>query len=523
VEELRYERAAELCHLLGALKLRSGRDVRAELRFGGDFSFWDIVAPFLVLYRFPLLFPPSPESSFAPAAGDFGLRPLRGRLSRIKDHIVSPLKNARGCPGRPKEEKTVLFLGFMKTFYRDVLSSVAESLVKDGGLDVVVLGQDHKRPEGASDDKRLEFHSLWEHWDADAETEKRALFRGLKAARRTTIREIRAAARSGYFPFLLNIKALSAEWSWLFIREFKRLIPYVAAARHILKKHRPALIVSADDADQRCRVFSLAGRSLGIPSLLIQQGLSKRIVPEWTFFSQDKVAAMNATSRSDMTAQGVPADKITVTGHPGFDRLLAPAPDVRQKIRSDFGLKKEQKLVLFASQPYYFGVFNNAKIRRLMIRSIVQAANRFENLMLAVKPHPGENIRELKKFVGRSSRVAIAGKMDDITDLIQACDIFITFFSTSALQALYAGKPVINVDFPESGGSNIYTRSGATWTARSEEEIVLHLENLLSGTKTEETEKREKARLAFLRELTYIPDGKATLRAAQIALEMIRS
>ncbi len=523
MEENRYEKAAELCRLLGALKLGSGKDIRAELRLGGDFSFWDIVAPFLTLYRFPLLFPRSPESSFAPAAGNFRLRPVRGRLSRLKDHIVSPPKSARGCPGWPKKEKTVLFLGFMKTFYRDVLRSVAETLVEDGGLDVVVLGQDHERPAGAIDDKKLEFHSLWDHWDADAETEKRALLRGLKAERKTMIREIRAAARSGYFPFPLNIDALAAEWSWLFAREFKRLIPYVAAARHILKRHRPALIVSADDADQRCRVFTLAGRSLGIPSLLIQQGLSKRTFPEWTFFSQNRIAAMNATSRSDMTAQGVPPEIITVTGHPGFDRLLKPEPGEREKIRSGFGLAGGQTMVLFASQPYYVGTFRTPEIRRTMMKAIVNAVASFESMVLVIKPHPGDRLREIKKAIGKSRRVAIAGKMEDITGLIQACDIFMTFFSTSALQALYAGKPVINVDFPESGEPDLYSRGGATWTARSEEDIIRHLGNLLSGTKSKETEEREKARQEFLREMTYVPDGKATLRAAQIALEMIRS
>ena len=232
---------------------------------------------------------------------------------------------------------------------------------------------------------------------------------------------------------------------------------------------------------------------------------------------------MNASSRADMAAQGVPPDKITVTGHPGFDRLLSPEPGAREKIRSGYGLAEGQKMVLLASQPYYAGAFRTPEIRRTMIRAIVNAAASFKNMILVIKPHPGDRLREIKRAVGKSRRMAIAGKTEDITGLIHGCDIFMTFFSTSALQALYAGKPVINVDFPESGGPDLYSRSGATWTARSEEDIVRRLGRLAAGPSPGETDGREKARRAFLQEMIYIPDGKATLRAAQIALEMIRS
>ena len=112
-------------------------------------------------------------------------------------------------------------------------------------------------------------------------------------------------------------------------------------------------------------------------------------------------------------------------------------------------------------------------------------------------------------------------KACDIFDLIQTTDILITFFSTAALQALYTGKPVINVEFEGSGGVPVYSQSGATWVARSEDEIAMHIRNLIGDKKDEEIKARKLAKEKFLQDMAYSPDGCATRRIVKICKDIL--
>ncbi len=477
----------------------------------------------MALYRFPLLFLHNGGSRPWRERLKYYVRPYRGLAARFRDSVISsPRRTATACPKWPEGGQTVLFLGFVPTFYRDVLRPVAESLATKERIQVVVIGESQNPPIDVPANEKVRFQSLWEHWDNDTANLSKIMLRHLQTLQniflnRTQFEAVIQNMGEGFDSF-----ALTREFYWLFWREFKRLIPQIAVAMQILDKHRPALIVSADDADQRCRVYSLLAREKGIPSLLVQQGLTEGGYPEWHFFSQTAVAAMGQSSRADMIAQGVPSEKIMLTGHPGFDHLALPEPELCARVRTDLGLSKGQKMILFVSQPYYVGVFNIPGIRQVMIKAIVQACGSLKNIKLIVKPHPGDNMRELKVLIGKAPRVVMVDRTMDISPLIKACDVLITFFSTAALQALYAGKPVINVDFPGSGGQSLYSESGATWIARSNDEIATHIRKLIGETGNKEIASREAARQRFLYDMAYLPDGQATERVVKVALNMLQ-
>lgn len=153
-----------------------------------------------------------------------------------------------------------------------------------------------------------------------------------------------------------------------------------------------------------------------------------------------------------------------------------------------------------------------------MIRAVAKAAARTGAIRLVIKPHPSEQMSELRRLFGASVETIIVDQRQDITPLILACDVMITFFSQSALQALYVGIPVVNVDFPGSGGATIYSESRATWTARSTDDIVTHLSRLTGSDRNEEIASREVARQRFIRDWVHTPDG----HAAERVLEVIR-
>lgn len=519
--EDRFRLAVDLYKFLGETNLPTGNNLRTELRLDLDISLWDVVATYMVLYRFPLLFSCNGRNRPWHEKMKCYLRPYRGLGAQFRDSVVSPpYRTAMGCSKWPEGYRTVLFLGFVPTFYRDVLQPVAESHATNENIRVVVVSEGKNTLNFS---EKIIFQSLWEHWNKDVEVLSKLMLRRLKILKNIFFSKQWLKSLMKNVRLSCDNSSLTREFYWLFWREFKRLIPQIAVARHILVTHRPSLIISADDADQRCRIYSLLARECGIPSLLVQQGLTSREYPEWAFFSHNIIAAMGETSRSAMIAQGIPDERIIVTGHPGFDRLLSQEPDTCVHVRAELGVKNAQKMVLFTSQPYYVGVFNTPEIRGVMIKAIVDAVNSLENMLLVIKPHPSDNTRELRKLIGKLPKVVIADRTANISHLIKSCDILITFFSTSALEALHVDKPVINVAFPGSGGSNMYIESGATWVARSQNEITTLLKILTGENSKEEITKRETNQQHFISKWAHLPDGHATERVVEVILGLMRN
>jgi len=523
MDEDRFKLAVRLTKSLGEMKVGTGTMLSEELRLGQKISLWEVVASYLTMYRFPLLFSNDNGGNTSREKLKYWLRPYRGLLARLRDSVASKsVRSATACEKWPERGTTVLFLGFMPNYYRDVLRPVAETLSNREGMQAVVVGMDRNLPTGNLPGGEVQYQSIWDHWTPETDVLSQNMLKHLKILQKSffSSSQLEVLNDTGE---KANVFGLNREFIWLFWREFKRLIDLMVVAEHILEKHKPALIVSADDADQRCRIYSLLAREMGIPALLVQQGLTESDYPEWRFFSQTVVAAMGSGSQRDMIAQGVPHERITVTGHPGFDILASPQPDLCASVRADLGVRNGEKMILFVSQPYYVGTFNTPEIRQEMIRAIVQACSLVKNNRLVVKPHPGDDLRDLKGLIGSATQTMMADQTMDIVPLVKACDVVVTFFSTVALQAIYAGRPVVNVAFPGSGGLQLYEQSGATWVARSQDEIEINIRKLIGKDGMVEFKSRERARRNFLREMAYLPDGQATKRVLDLALNLIQT
>jgi hypothetical protein len=515
-----FEKSVRLFEALGEASLESGLTLREELKLGGGISLWDIVASYLVLYRFPLFFSPS-DASGRKRFQQF-LWPYRGLATRLRDALQNrPIRQASACPTWRGGNPEVLFLALTPLFYRDVLEPVAQRLTGLGLTSgtVLTLQARPESPQGQADMLRRE--SLWDHWSDETGLLAATRSECLQQLKRRLLSPASISRLCRTIGVDIDPVCLQSEFRWLFWREFPRLIPQLAGAEHFMKRHGPALVVSADDADQQCRAFLMAARQSSIPTLVIQQGFTSSWYPDWRFFCADAVAAIGPTSLTILHEQGVPLERITVTGHPGFDRLVRRDDPVIERMRLKLGATGHQRLVLFASQPYYVGAFRSPAIRRDMIRAVVDAAAALPQVRLVIKPHPRDDVAELKAAARKSPGVSVVDKDWDISDLIQACDVMITFFSQSALQALYAGKPVISVRFPDSYDASLYQESGATWVARSTEEIIGHLRVLTGESGTEALRVKEEARQRFVRQWAHVPDGRATDRVIEMIQGML--
>lgn len=510
MDDCRFERARQLVERVGEARLGTA-DVRTSLRLGQAVSLWDVVATYLMIYRFPLLFAPGGMAAALPL--ETRLRPLRGMAARLHDAIVRVPHRTVACSGWPAAPGAILFTGFVETFYRDVLRPVAERMAQRGRPIVVFRDHDVAPPAGQAVVATL--HSVWDHWDTGVNTLASTLRRRLGGV--TGRRNLGSFDWAGLADEFGGV-SVQPDLRWLFWRELIRLIPYLAVATHLMARHRPALIVSADDADPRCRIFALAARAAGIPSLLVQQGLSRRNVPEFAFLAHDEIAVMGSASRDEIVAQGVSPERIVITGPPGFDEMAhdyGHEPGVRETL----GVPGGHQMVLMASQPPIAVAFAKPAVRRDMIAALVSTTSAIPRVRLVIKPHPGEDVAELSRLVAGVPHVCLVDRAQSIAPLIRACDVFVTFFSTAALQAMYAGKPVINLDFAEDEGVRMFADSQATWIARTPADLANHLSALTSDRQAATT--RAEAARRFLEPAIYRADGRAAERVADLAEQVL--
>jgi hypothetical protein len=445
------------------------------------------------------------------------LHAYRGRAGSLREKLFwHGIPCDADCPLWPTDRDAILFVNFWPLFYRETFQRVAELLADRDRMTTVVLSGKQPTPETPTRD-RIRFHTVAGHLVPSA----------LETAYsyRQTLRDAEGALRPE-LPGLLCDEgvslwmALELEFEWLFRAEFPRLALQVAVAGHILDQHRPALVVSPDDAD-RGRIYTLLAKSRGIPSLVVQQGIVNEKAVEWQCLTGDAVAVFGTRSGEALRRHGVSPEHIHETGCPRFDVLFEPSPEADRQLRSDMNVPAGLALLLLASQPYVFGSFACAEARREMLRAVGKAVAAMENICLIVKPHPTENENELRTLVGAGTRIRYVDRRVDIQHLIRACDVFVTFFSTSGFQALIAGKPMISLRFPESGTDSQFADSGAVWTAESAEELIRHLRLLTGSDREHAMAEREPARQRFIYEWAYKPDGRATERVADLAISLM--
>ena len=507
--------SADLVKHLGEMRLSSGQTFSHSLRMD-DVSLWDVVTPYLALYCLPKYISSQKQNLQLPwwrKAWDL----YRSGAGRPRGEMLNRNPNdGIDCASWPESTSTMLFLNLVPQFYRETFQSVAEYLVMNHKVSLSILNIDSFSPFPRLN-PAIQFHTMSGHTNLSVRKRIAQLSKELHHRTRVFRDDWSRIICSGRD---LGWTTFRWDFNWLLYFEFPRLIRHIAIAEHLLDCHRPSLLISPDDAD-RGRVYSMLARARGIPSLVIQQGLGLDNAVEWRFFTADAVAVYGSTSRNALMQHGIPSEKIFITGCPRFDVLTQHSVQAIKENRDAMGIPEPNKLVVLASQPYVYGAFANPKIRREMLRAIGRAVKQVKGIYVVVKPHPGESEEEVRNLIGDSLCVSFVNRTLDIRNLIQACDVFMTFFSTSGLQALVAAKPMISVNFPGSFENNLYADAEAIWIARSSDQLVEYL-RLLTGTGREQAiSTRESARQNFVRNWTYLPDGQATKRIADLVLHLL--
>jgi hypothetical protein len=505
---------ASLIKRLGATTLPCGKTLSETLTID-DLPFWEIFATELA-YRH--------LTTAVASAGLLGRikLALRPYLLRLKHGIkaASRHRSSEGCSGWPAGN-TVLCLAFTERMYRDVLEPVVERVITHNDFSAVVLAElAHSGKRAGSADVCV-YQTNSQHWDVHVEDR----FRHLKHMLTQVEKRFKSSGALAELQVGLD-SSLSSAVEQLFHLLFKGYIPLMAPqavlARHILEKHRPAIVLSPDTADSRVRVYALLCGQMGIPCLDVQFGLTGDEAIEWRFFAASAVAVWGNGPKQFLINHGVAEEKIHVTGSPRHDSLVNPPSAMLDSFRATFGQNGTRKVVVLASTyiDSAHGYYTDPGILSGMKLAIFRAADRSPGLLLIVKPHPHENVDETRALCGNCQNVVFAEQTFDIRELIAACDAFISFGSTATIDALIADKLTVCPIFPGWPFSDVFRDSGAVLVPQSVEELMALFRKLETGNLLKEKAELGGARIAFLQDISYQLDGLASARIENLVLEM---
>ena len=315
------------------------------------------------------------------------------------------------------------------------------------------------------------------------------------------------------------------------------------AVQALLREARPAVVVLGNDLGTLERLFIAEARRLRVPSLLVQDGvIALRPVPApplpapvrvaraalnalglrlpdprpYGQNGADRVAVMGEAVARWLIGQGVPAERIVVTGQPRYDFLHALRQGTAQPTGLDaLGLPDGAKIIVFSSQPYLrYNVCDEAAARRIW-RTVVEGVKGLgAGHHLVAKLHPAEDLEGTRRWLGHDFAPEWTLTRDaDVLSLLWRADALVTLMSSTALEAMCLGKPVVLLDAGVMPEPIPYSESGAALRARDAEELTARLRQALYDDGVRQALAR--AREAFLPAHVGPLDGQASLRVAR--------
>lgn len=499
---------------LGSTKIKAV-SLKDCLKFNGV-SLWDIVAPHQAAYVLPRVISreirrPKIKQFFQGAVKPC-LRYLRRKLKELTEKEEAHLLTAFGN----KKARKIVFLSFEP---RQSLAFLpVMELLSDSSFQIKIIGTKYQPIKEEFFGNNREFIAIEDFFTKQIRTgivkkrkQLRALFSVFKKER--TLKNALGPYRA-----ILNswIKYIFLD---LFLNIFPSLIKQLEVADLILERERPDIIVGADDCDERARVYFLLAKKRKIPTLHIQFGLAAEDTVNWKFISTDKAAIFDRSTYQTLVEMGVAKEKLFITGNPRFDRLSG-SQQTKNKICSLFGINPENRLVLFTSQPYVIDEFPNKKYKKEITANLYRSLSAINNVCLVVKPHPDEDMKFHRSLSSKFSSIFLAEKNANVQDLILACDVMITFNSTTILEALIAEKYIICLDPGKGFQFNNFVKNGVALGVSLPEKIEETINNIFTneGLRKQLARNREN----FFKRTSYNIDGKSSERIVDLMLQMIK-
>jgi hypothetical protein len=280
------------------------------------------------------------------------------------------------------------------------------------------------------------------------------------------------------------------------------------------RRERPDTLIFGTEVDPLERCFIKTANSLGIPSILITDGIYPLWNPDYNpgFFKgiyerwEKRIShllhgigpkgtsgiglalVINETSKKFLEQNGLPSAKIHVVGAPEYVALAERLGKLNTgdyiNIRRRVGILSDRPVVLFAHQPAA-----EQEVMQRMILAMVEGCRR-SGAVLLVKFHP-RSMDYPDAWRGWAKREGL--NQDDVVflrdectsqDAVIICTALITIFSTVALEALTCRRPMLLIKFLNTDRIMTYAQDyGIALDVDREEDLAQTIVSILSDEK----------------------------------------
>jgi hypothetical protein len=232
------------------------------------------------------------------------------------------------------------------------------------------------------------------------------------------------------------------------------------------------------------------------------------------------MAVLSPSAKEWFIKDGFPAERLFVIGQPRFDQIQKQKYNPA-KLRAELNIAADKGIIVLATQPMVECNFWTEKERQKFIETAAVGVKGLPDRQLIVKLHPDEKIEDYRRIlagIGDKSNIVCQGT--DMYELLNACDVLITYYSTVALEAMLFHKPVITLNLFGKPDVFPYAQSGAALGVYREEEFVPAVRKAIYDENAR-AELAVKSR-EFAEAQIYKPDGQASKRGADLILKLVR-
>jgi len=214
------------------------------------------------------------------------------------------------------------------------------------------------------------------------------------------------------------------------------------------------------------RVYEKKGSFQSLRNWLIEKVTA--LVNEWAialygvpyYFSPfetnrvDRILLFGSGILDQIARRGIYREKLVVTGNPLYDSTTPLLSTRAAEMKMFIGIPDAQKVALFGMQCFHKHGVMKLDDESGLVRELINIFCEFPNFDLIIKLHPDndyEYYRNLFSNWNPPSHVHLLKDEFTPQELLGIADVFITVYSTMALEALVNRVPVITIGFSRAG------------------------------------------------------------------------
>lgn len=253
----------------------------------------------------------------------------------------------------------------------------------------------------------------------------------------------------------------------------------------------------------------------GIPNIILQHG-TPNLYSRHAFvpFEGDCFAAWGEFSKDFLVKNHVDPSRIVITGGIPFDK----APEANKDyVAKQIGIDAQKKWIVLTTQPVGPG---NRPTLDETIRSIIElvsCSQKYSDIEFIIQIHPHQNIDIIRKIADVvPNHKAVITQYKNTEELIASSDGMITYFSTTAIDAVLLQKPLMLINLTDGEQFYPFAELGVAYSVSKVDEIEHAFDKLVLG----EVQCQQNWNKA-VEIMNYKNDGRALERVLSLCYEKL--